>query len=249
MLARITTLVYGAICYLVFFVTFLYAIGFIGNVLVPKSMDSGRVASLSESIAVDSALLVLFAMQHSVMARPQFKRAWTTIVPEAAERSTYVLFSSLCLAFLFWQWRPIGGIIWDVNDPLGRGILFSLFAAGWGIVLVATFLTSHFDLFGLRQAWMRFRNQAYVPIGFKLRGLYKLVRHPLYVGWLLVFWAAPTMTVAHLIFSVATTAYILIAIQWEERDLVAAHGQAYTQYRQEVPMLTPWTKRAGRLDA
>jgi methanethiol S-methyltransferase len=248
MFSRLTTLSYGAFCYAVFFATFLYAIGFIGNVLVPKSMDSGRMGSLPEALAVDMALLALFAIQHSVMARPWFKRAWTAIVPQAAERSTYVLFSSLCLALLFWQWRPIGGVIWQAGGAASRVIILCLYATGWIVVLVATFLTSHFDLFGLRQTWLRFQNRAYVPLAFESRGLYRLVRHPLYVGWLLVFWSAPTMTAAHLIFSVATTAYILVAIQFEERDLVAVHGEKYTRYQRAVPMLTPWFRRARRLD-
>ena len=248
MLARALTLLYGAFSYLVFFATFLYAIGFIGDVLVPKSIDSGPASSLPEAIAIDAALLALFAIQHSVMARPWFKRAWTAVVPQAAERSTYVLFSSLCLALLFWQWRPMGGTIWRVDGPVGHAILLLLFAAGWVIVLVSTFLTSHVDLFGLRQVWMRFRNQAYAPISFKSRGLYKLVRHPLYVGWLFAFWFTPIMTAAHLVFALATTAYILIAIGFEEKDLIKMHGEAYLRYREEVPMLTPSLKRTRRLD-
>jgi methanethiol S-methyltransferase len=242
MLNRILTLIYGFVCYVAFFATFLYAIGFIGNLYVPKSIDSGRTGTLAEALAIDAGLLALFAIQHSVMARQWFKRAWTAIVPQAAERSTYVLFSSLCLLILFWQWRPIGGTIWQVEDETVRGILLSLYGIGWVIVLVSTFLINHFDLFGLRQTWMRFRDVPYVPLGFKTPGLYKVVRHPLYVGWLFVFWFTPTMTAAHLVFSVATTAYILIAIRFEERDLVAIHGEAYARYRAEVPMLAPWGK-------
>jgi protein-S-isoprenylcysteine O-methyltransferase Ste14 len=244
MLSRFFALIYGALCYAAFFATFLYAIGFIGNVFVPKAMDSGRTGTLGEAVAIDVALLALFAIQHSVMARQWFKRAWTAIVPQAAERSTYVLFSSLCLALLFWLWRPIGGTIWQVDNTAGRVAILLLFAAGWVIVLVATFLINHFDLFGLRQSWVHFRGQAYAPLKFQTPGLYKLVRHPLYVGWLLVFWSAPTMTAAHLIFSVATTAYILIAIRFEEKDLVAIHGQAYRRYRQQVPMLVPRARKS-----
>ncbi|HEX4772353.1 MAG TPA: hypothetical protein VH351_16065 [Bryobacteraceae bacterium] len=243
MLARITALVYGAFCYLVFFATFVYGVGFIGNIVVPKSMDSGRVTSVAEAIAVDTALLALFAIQHSVMARQWFKRAWTAIIPAVAERSTYVLFSSVCLALLFWHWRPIGGTIWQVDNSMGRAVLYFLYAAGWAILLISTFLTSHFDLFGLRQVWIRFRNRPYEPVGFRSRGFYKLVRHPLYVGWLFTFWFTPNMTAAHLVFSIATTAYILIAIQLEERDLIAAHGEAYLRYREEVPMLMPKASR------
>jgi protein-S-isoprenylcysteine O-methyltransferase Ste14 len=243
MLARVTTLLYGVLSYAAFFATFLYAIGFIGDVLVPKSIDSGAISSLPKAIVVDSALLAFFAFQHSVMARPWFKRVWTAIIPKAAERSTYVLFSSLCLALLFWQWRPIGGTIWQVHHPAGRAIFLFLFATGWSVVLVSTFLTSHVDLFGLRQVWVYFRNQKYVPIGFELRGLYKLVRHPLYVGWLFAFWFTPVMTIAHLVFSVATTVYILIAIGFEEKDLVSMHGETYLRYREEVPMLAPSLRR------
>jgi protein-S-isoprenylcysteine O-methyltransferase Ste14 len=247
MLARITALVYGAFCYVVFFATFVYGVGFIGNILVPKSIDSGRVTTLSEALVVDAALLALFAVQHSVMARPWFKRAWTTIVPPAAERSTYVLLSSLCLALLFWQWRPIGGTIWQIDNIAGQAIMFSLYAAGWVVLLISTCLTSHFDLFGLRQVWIRFQDRPYEPVGFRSRGFYKLVRHPLYVGWLMIFWFTPVMTAAHLVFSVATTAYILIAIQFEERDLIAAHGDKYLRYREQVPMLVPRATRPLRV--
>jgi protein-S-isoprenylcysteine O-methyltransferase Ste14 len=246
MLARIMILLYGAICYLIFFVTFLYAIGFVGNVMVPKSMDSTPGSGLLVAIAVDFGLLALFAVQHSVMARPRFKRAWAAVIPPAAERSTYVLVSSLCLAFLFWRWEPIGGTIWEVENPVGRAGLLFFFATGWVIVLVSTFLTSHFDLFGLRQVWARFRNRTYEPLSFASRGLYKLVRHPLYVGWLFAFWFTPTMTSAHLLFSIATTAYIVIAIGFEEKDLICIHGEAYLRYREEVPMLAPSLRRMRR---
>jgi protein-S-isoprenylcysteine O-methyltransferase Ste14 len=248
MLGRIVTLMYGVLCYVVFFATFLYAIGFVGDVFVPKSMDSGPVSRLPIAIAIDAALLALFAIQHSVIARSWFKRVLTAVIPQAAERSTYVLFSSLCLALLFWQWRPIVGTIWQVDHPIGRTILTVLFATGWTVVLVSTFLTSHVDLFGLRQVWMRFRNQKYVPIGFESRGLYKLVRHPLYVGWLFAFWFTPSMTAAHLVFSAVTTAYIVIAIGFEENDLVKKHGEAYLRYREEVPMLKPSLRHTRRLD-
>lgn len=248
MLDRITALVYGAFCYVIFFATFVYGVGFICNIAVPKSIDSGRVTTLSEALAVDAALLALFAVQHSVMARPWFKRAWTTIVPPATERSTYVLLSSLCLALLFWQWRPIGGTIWQIDNVAGQAILFSLYAAGWVILLISTCLTSHFDLFGLRQVWIRFQDRPYEPVGFRSRGFYTLVRHPLYVGWLMTFWFTPAMTAAHLVFSVATTAYILIAIQFEERDLIAAHGEKYLRYREQVPMLVPRPTRPLRVE-
>jgi protein-S-isoprenylcysteine O-methyltransferase Ste14 len=247
MLGRIATLIYGAFCYLVFFATFLYAIGFIDNLFVPKAMDSGRSGPLVEALAIDAALLALFAIQHSVMARQWFKRAWTAIIPPAAERSTYVLFSSLALIVLFWQWRPIGGTIWQVDNPMGRAVIVSFYVLGYLIVLAATFLINHFDLFGLRQTWMRFRSRAYTAIGFQTPGFYKLVRHPLYVGWFFVFWSAPTMTATHLVFSAATTAYILIAIRFEEKDLVATLGDSYQRYREEVPMLIPRRVEAARL--
>jgi protein-S-isoprenylcysteine O-methyltransferase Ste14 len=173
------------------------------------------------------------------MARPAFKRWWTQIVPPAAERSTYVLFSSLALILLFWQWRPIGGVVWNVDDPALRTVLHAIFAAGWLTVLITTFLINHFDLFGLRQVWLHLRGQPYRPLPFTTPGPYRHVRHPLYVGWLLAFWATPTMTLAHFVFAAATTAYILIAIRFEERDLEDAHGPSYGEYRRQVPMLVP----------
>jgi protein-S-isoprenylcysteine O-methyltransferase Ste14 len=249
MLSRILALTYGVFCYFVFFATFLYAIGFIGNVFVPKTMDSGRVGTLGEAIVFDTALLALFAIQHSVMARPWFKRMWTRMVPEIVERSTYVLFASLCLALLFWQWKPIGGVIWQVDGIIGQGFIWAFYAAGWLIVLMATFLINHFDLFGLRQVWMYFQGTSYQPIEFQTPGFYRWVRHPLYVGWFFVFWSATTMTSAHLVFSVATTLYILLAIRWEERDLVVVYGNTYAQYQASVPMLTPWPRPGNQNEA
>jgi protein-S-isoprenylcysteine O-methyltransferase Ste14 len=238
MLNRIMAFVYGVVCYLVFFATFLYAIGFLGNFGVPKSIDSGPQSPLWFALAVDAALLALFAVQHSVMARESFKRAWTRIVPEPVERSTYVLFSSLALLLLFWQWQPIGGVVWAVENGPARLALLALYHAGWLTVLVVTFVIDHFDLFGLRQVWLYLRDRPYVPLGFRTPGPYKFVRHPLYVGWFLMFWATPVMTVARLVFAVATTAYILIAIYFEERDLIRSHGE-YAEYRRRVPMLIP----------
>jgi protein-S-isoprenylcysteine O-methyltransferase Ste14 len=237
-MGRITAFVYGVVCYVAFLATFLYAIGFLGNFGVPKSIDSGAQVSLAQALAVNAALLGLFAVQHSVMARQWFKAVWTRIVPVPVERSTYVLFSSVALIVLFWKWEPMGGTIWNVESGAGRLVLNAVFAIGWLIVLAATFLIDHFDLFGLSQVWAYLRKRAYKAPGFRTPGMYRFVRHPLYVGWLLVFWSAPRMTVAHLVFALATTAYILVAIQFEERDLERMHGE-YSEYRRRVPMLVP----------
>src|SRR5215475_11346439 len=231
MLRRLTTFIYGLLCYLLFFGTFLYAIGFIGNVVVPKSIDSGRTGSLAEALLIDAGLLMLFAVQHSLMARPFFKRAWTRIVPQEAERSTYVLLSSLALLLMFWQWQPIGGVVWNVEQPVIRIALYALYATGWLLVLAATFLINHFDLFGLRQVFLYLLGRPYTQLKFGTPILYRHVRHPLYLGWLFAFWFTPTMTVAHLVFAIATTAYIFVAIQFEERDLINAHGDTYRSYK------------------
>ena len=238
MFKRIAIFLYGVACYAVFFATFLYAIGFVGNAFVPRSIDGPVVGGLVESLLVDLGLLTLFALQHSVMARPAFKRWWTKFVPEPAERSTYVLASSLALIALFAYWRPLGGEVWSV-DGAAAGALYGLCAFGWALVLVATFLINHFDLFGLRQVWLNLRGVPYTHIGFRTPGPYRLVRHPLYVGWFFAFWATPTMTVTHLVFALVTTAYILVAIRFEERDLIAHLGDAYRIYRARVPMLVP----------
>jgi protein-S-isoprenylcysteine O-methyltransferase Ste14 len=243
-MGRILAFVYGVIAYAIFFGTFLYAAGFVGNLVVPKSLDGAPVDPLGTSLLINVGLLALFAVQHSVMARPAFKRLWTRIVPEPVERSTYVLASSLALIVLFWQWRPLGGVVWDVQDPVGRALLHAGFAFGWLLVLVTTFLINHFDLFGLRQVWLHLRGRPYQPLPFTTPGPYRLVRHPLYVGWLFAFWATPTMTVTHLLFAAVTTAYILVAIRFEERDLVAAHPE-YASYRTRVPMLVPGGRRSA----
>ena len=244
MFKRVATFVYGVLCYLVFFGTFLYAIGFIGDVMVPKSIDSGRTAPLGEALLINAALLTLFAVQHSTMARPWFKKMWTRIVPTQIERSTYVLLSSLALILLFVLWEPIGGVIWKVEQPALRAVLYGLFALGFGLVLISTFLINHFDLFGLRQVYLYLRGKPYTQLQFGTPILYRHVRHPLYLGWLFAFWATPTMTIAHLVFAIATTAYIFLAIQFEEKDLIDTYGDDYARYKQQVPMIVP--VRIGR---
>lgn len=241
-LARVAAFVYGVVCYAIFFVTFLYAIGFMGNFVVPKSIDSAPIVPLGPALLANVALLGLFGLQHSLMARQEFKEWWTTIVPKPVERSTYVLFSSLCLIVLFYFWQPLGITVWNIENPIFRNLLYFLFGLGWLIVLVTTFLINHFDLFGLRQVYLYLRGKDYTPLNFVTPGPYKYVRHPLYVGWLFAFWSTPTMTVAHLVFAAITTAYILVAIQLEERDLIAVHGKAYVDYRHRVPMLIPFRR-------
>jgi methanethiol S-methyltransferase len=243
-LHRSLVFLYGLASYAAFFATFVYAVGFIGNLLVPKSIDSPATKPFWQALLINLGLLSLFAVQHSVMARPAFKRWWTRFVPEPAERSTYVLLSSVALMALFSYWEPMGGTIWHVENPAGRIALQAAFAFGWLIVLTSTYLINHFDLFGLRQVWLHLRGRDYTPLQFKTPSLYKIVRHPLYVGWLFTFWATPTMTVAHLVFALMTTAYILVAIRLEERDLMAEHPQ-YAEYKRRVPMLVPSPRRAS----
>jgi len=238
-MSRFGIFVYGVLSYVVFLAVFLYGIGFIGGFLTPTTLDSAPTSTLGWALTVDLGLLAAFAIQHSGMARPAFKSWWTRIVPEAAERSTYVLLSSLALAVLYVFWEPIGGVVWHVQDGIARNSIIGLYLFGWLLLLYTTFLIDHFDLFGLKQVWRRLSNKAYRAPVFRTPSLYKVVRHPLYIGWLTIFWAAPTMTVAHLIFAVATTAYILIAIRFEERDLVSAFGPVYVDYRARTPMLIP----------
>lgn len=245
MFRRLMYFLYGCIAYLLFFGSFLYAIGFLGNLPgMPTALDAAPGAtSTGRALLIDVALLGAFAVQHSVMARRWFKQWWTKFVPVEIERSTYVLFSSALLIAL---WQPIGITIWTVTDPIGRAALYALYALGLAVVLTSTFLINHFDLFGLRQVSLVLVDRPYTALRFRTPFMYRLVRHPLYVGWLFSFWATPTMTLAHLVFAVATTAYILIAIQFEERDLVREHGRDYIEYRNNVPMLVPFARRGDR---
>ncbi len=242
---RLSGLIYGFASYTIFFATFLYAIGFVGNIYVPKGIDSIPNVPMTQALLINLGLLGIFAVQHSLMARPFFKRWLTKFIPQSMERSTYTLVSSLALILLFWLWEPMGGLVWNIDNPNGIALMYVGFAFGWLLVLVCTFLINHFDLFGLRQVWLNFRNKPYTPLEFKLPYLYQIVRHPMYVGWLFAFWCTPTMTVAHLAFAIATSAYILIAIQLEERDLMNAHPE-YRQYRKKVPMIVPFLRK--RLD-
>jgi protein-S-isoprenylcysteine O-methyltransferase Ste14 len=241
-MSRILALAYGVVSYLVFLASFLYAVGFVANLLVPKSIDSKASARLAAALLVDTLLLLLFAVPHSVMARPAFKRWWTNFVPPPVERSTYVLVSSLLLGLLFSRWRPIPAVVWHVENPVGRWVFLAVFWAGWAIVLGSTFLIDHFDLFGLRQVYLYASGRDYTPPAFRTSGLYRYVRHPLMSGFLLAFWATPTMTVGHLLFAAATIGYILIALQLEERDLVGSHGEQYRAYQKQVGMLLPLSR-------
>lgn len=240
---RFLVMAYGAVSYLIFLVAFLYAIGFVGNLGVPRTVDAGVAAPIAEAATVNVLLLGVFAVQHSVMARPAFKRWWTRFVPPAVERSTYVLLSSLALLLLYWQWRTMPALIWQVTVPAARIGLYALFWLGWAIVFAGTFMINHFDLFGLRQVYLAWRGMPYTDLEFRSTLLYRLVRHPIMLGFIVAFWATPTMTVGHLLFAAMGTGYILIALQFEERDLVTALGEQYRDYRSRVPMLVPWPHR------
>ncbi len=248
-MSRWLVLGWSLLSYLVFFGVFLYAVGFIGNLWVPTSLDAEPHSPLGFAVAVNGLLLGLFAIQHSVMARPFFKRWITQFIPAAAERPTYVMATNLALIALFIWWQPMGISIWNATSPLLQVGLYAVFFAGWALVFVSTCLINHFDLFGLRQGWYHFLGQPYPPLTFVTPALYKHVRHPLYIGWLMVFWATPTMTAGHLLFALLTTGYILIAVQLEERDLIAAHGSDYVNYRNQVPMFIPRFRRAASADS
>lgn len=239
---RISIFVYGALSYLMCLATFLYTAGFIGNFGVPKSMDSPAEGPWPIALVIDLVLLLVFALQHSVMARPAFKSLLTRVIPPAAERSTYVLASNLALILLFWKWRPLGGTVWNVQNSVGASLLYGGYAFGWAILLLATFVINHFDLFGIRQIWLNLRGRPQSALRFKTPWLYRIVRHPLYVGWITLFWSTPVMTVTHLFFAVMTTLYIFTAIRIEERDLMARHPE-YIDYRRQVPMIVPGLPR------
>lgn len=247
MFKRVAVFAFGAVSYKIFFGTFIYACMFIGNFGLSKSLDSPGEGPWQTALLIDTALLSLFALQHSIMARPAFKRLLTRVIPHEAERSTYVLASSLALIVLFWQWRPLGGLVWDVQNQAGRLLLYAGYAFGWLLVLVATFVINHFDLFGLRQVTRYLLGQPKSELRFATPLLYRIVRHPLYVGWFCAFWFTPTMTVTHLFFAAVTSAYILVAIQLEERDLMRVHPE-YAEYRKQVPMMVPsWPRQEVRI--
>jgi len=243
-MGRLLALLYGIVSYFVFFVVFLYAIGFVSALGVPKTIDTGAAAPLLEALTIDILLMSIFAIQHSVMARPQFKQWWTRLVPKSVERSTYVLFSSLALVLLFWQWRPIQGLAWQINDPRIAMAVIGLSLVGWLIVLTSTFLINHFELFGLHQVANNLTGRPMPAPRFRTPLYYNFVRHPIYLGFIIAFWAAPKMTMGHLLFAAVTTAYIFVGIMLEEHDLTTVFGDDYRRYRQRVSMIVPWRKSA-----
>lgn len=244
-MGRIIALVYGVAAYALFIVTFLYAIGFVTGLVVPKTIDSGVHSSETEALAINLVLLTIFAIQHSVMARPQFKAWWTRFVPSSVERSTYVLLSNGALILLFWQWRPLSAVVWEVQNSSVAVGLTAVSLAGWLIVVSSTFLLNHFELFGLHQVATNLTRSPMPEVKFRTPAYYRVVRHPIYLGFVIAFWAAPTMTFGHLLFAATTTVYIILAIQLEERDLVEVFGDDYRRYKERVSMLVPWRKSAS----
>ncbi len=242
-MGKVVSFLYGIFAHAFFLLVFLYFVGFLANFGVPKSIDSGPAEPFGQALLVNIFLLALFGIQHSVMARQGFKRWWTDFVPRHIERSTYVLISNFLVVLLFWQWRPMTEVVWNVENRIGEIILWGLFGLGWLVIVISSFMINHFDLFGTRQVYLHLRGKEYAPLEFKATGFYKLVRHPLMVGWITAFWATPQMTVGHLVFAIGTTAYILIAIQIEERDLLRFHGESYEKYRRSVSMLLPFRKK------
>lgn len=234
---------YGAASYILFLGTFLYLIGFVGNYLVPKSIDSGAEGPVGQAVIINVALIALLGIQHSIMARPRFKVWWTSFVPKPIERSTFVLFTNLILLFLVWQWRPMTAIVWQVDHSIARALLMGLSFGGWALVLYSTFLIDHFDLFGMRQVFLHLRGRPYAPVPFATPLLYKLVRNPLMLGFVTAFWFTPVMTQGHLLFAIVTTAYILVGISLEERDTAEELGESYQRYRANTPMLLPWPRK------
>jgi methanethiol S-methyltransferase len=240
---RFFVFIYGIVCYALGVLSLLYLIGFVGNIVVPKTIDSAPMGAVMPAVLVDLILVGLFAFQHSVMARPAFKERWTRLVPKPAERSTYVLFTALVLALLFWQWQPISGVVWNVEGTVGKALLEGLFWLGWVILFASSFMINHFDLFGLRQVYLRLKDRPYQTVPFVQVAFYRFVRHPIMLGVLMGLWATPTMSMGHLLFAAATTAYVFIGIFLEERDTRQALGEPYERYRQETPMIVPHPRR------
>lgn len=243
---KLIAFLYGIVAYVIFLGAFLYAIAFVGDFGVAKTINTGVEVPFTQALIINLVLLSIFALQHSIMARPGFKKWWTKFVPPAIERSTYVLLSSLALILIYWQWRPMTDIFWQVQQETAVTLLYGVFVLGWLIVLLSTFMINHFDLFGLKQVYEYLKSRAPQPIPFKTSFLYSIVRHPIMLGFIIAFWATPVMTVGHLVFSMTTTLYILVAVKFlEERDLRKIHGETYTSYQKEVPMLIPFPKKKG----
>jgi methanethiol S-methyltransferase len=244
-MGKLAAFLYGIVAYLVFAIVIMYSLGFVSGLVVPKTIDSGPVGPLVESIVINLVLLTIFALQHSVMARPQFKTWWTTIVPKSVERSTYVLLASLVLALVFWQWRPIPGVVWEVKEPTIATSLLYLGLLGWVLVFLSTFMINHFELFGLHQVANNLAGKPMPPMKFKTPMLYNIVRHPIYLGFIIFVWATPVMTAGHLLFAAVVTAYIFVGIALEEHDLIAVFGDEYRRYRQRVAMIVPFIGRSS----